>query len=114
MPGNHLQIPVFVYGSLLDSSRRVEILGREVETRAAILPGYERRRGRYFYVVPREGSETIGAILLNIDAQDLSALDRYEEVPDLYTRQCVEVVSSEGAHVTCWCYLPAALLTGKG
>jgi len=106
MSGNHPQTRVFVYGSLLDNARRRQILGRDPRILPARLTGYERGRGRYFYIVARPGAETAGAILLGLDARDLAALDRYEEVPDLYTREPVTLTTEGGGRITCWCYLP--------
>jgi hypothetical protein len=48
---------LFVYGSLLDAAHRAALLGREVAAAPARLEGYERRRGRYFYIVARAGVE---------------------------------------------------------
>jgi hypothetical protein len=73
MSGNRPQTRVFVYGSLLDPRRQREVVGRELRMLSARLPGYERRRGRYFYIVPRANVETPGAILLDIGASDLQA-----------------------------------------
>jgi gamma-glutamylcyclotransferase (GGCT)/AIG2-like uncharacterized protein YtfP len=114
MSGNHPQTRVFVYGSLLNPKRQCEIVGRELRMLPARLPGYERGRGRYFYIVARRGTETIGAILLGLDARDLAALDRYEEVPDLYTREAVTVTTAGNGRITCWCYMPTPRATGGG
>jgi gamma-glutamylcyclotransferase (GGCT)/AIG2-like uncharacterized protein YtfP len=111
--GNHPHTRVFVYGSLLSASRRRAVLGRKVRMLPARLPDYERGRARYFYIVPRPGVETAGAILLNLDARDLAALDRYEELPDLYTREAVTVITAGGGRITCWCYLPTQRVTGE-
>ncbi len=113
MSGNHLQTRVFVYGSLLEGARQREVVGRELRMLSARLPGFERRRERYFYIVPDAGAETAGAILLDLDAHDLSALDRYEEVPTLYTREMVTVLTLGGGQITCWCYMPTARITGQ-
>jgi hypothetical protein len=78
----------------------------------ARLPGFERKRDRYFYIVPRAGAETAGAILVDLDARDLSALDRYEEVPGLYTREIVTVITAASGRISCWCYLPTSRITG--
>ncbi len=112
MSGNHPQTRVFVYGSLLDGARQRRVLGREVPMLPARLPGYERGRGRYFYIVARPGAETAGAILLGLDARDLAALDRYEELPDLYTREAVTVTTAAAGRITCWCYLPTPRAIG--
>ena len=112
MSGNHPQTRVFVYGSLLDGARQRRVLGREVRMLPARLPGYLRGRARYFYIVPRPDAETTGAILLGLDARDLAALDRYELVPDLYTREIVTVLTAGGGRISSWCYLPTPRMMG--
>jgi gamma-glutamylcyclotransferase (GGCT)/AIG2-like uncharacterized protein YtfP len=111
MSGNHPQTRVFVYGSLLSAARQRAVLGREVRMLPARLPGYKRGRARYFYIVPQSNVETPGAILLGLDARDLALLDRYEEFPDLYTRETITVITDGGGHITCWCYLPTSRVT---
>jgi len=113
MSGNHPHTRVFVYGSLLDGARQRQVLGREVRMLPARLKGFERGRGRYFYIVPQREAETSGAILLGLDARDLAALDRYEEVPNLYTREPVTVITEGAGQITCWCYIPTARLVGS-
>jgi gamma-glutamylcyclotransferase (GGCT)/AIG2-like uncharacterized protein YtfP len=98
---------LFVYGSLLNASHRQEIVGRRVETLPATLHGYEKGRGRYFYVRRRTGARTKGLLLLNLTSQDFLLLDRYEEIPHLYTREMVEVIGHNGTPIRCWVYLPA-------
>jgi gamma-glutamylcyclotransferase (GGCT)/AIG2-like uncharacterized protein YtfP len=105
---------LFVYGSLLDASHRAALLGREVAAAPARMAGYERRRGRYFYIVERAGVETAGLVLSRLGERDFAVLDRYEEVPRLYTRVKVEVTDAGGAALRCWVYLPTpALLRPK-
>lgn len=101
---------LFVYGSLLDAAHRAEILGREAVAAPARLAGYERRRGRHFYLIARAGAETAGLMLSGLDARDFAVLDRYEEVPRLYTRERVAVVGAAGGALECWVYLPTAAL----
>jgi gamma-glutamylcyclotransferase (GGCT)/AIG2-like uncharacterized protein YtfP len=113
MSGNHPGTRVFVYGSLLDAARRRTVMGHDTRMLAARLPGYERGRARYFYIVPHPQAETTGAIMLDLDARDLAALDRYEEVPRLYTRETVTVLTGGGGRITCWCYMPTAWVTGR-
>lgn len=113
MSGNHPGTRVFVYGSLLDYRRQRQVVGRELRMLPARLPGFERKRQRYYYIVARAGAETSGAILLGLDARDLSALDRYEELPTLYTREIVTVLTAGGGRISCWCYLPTARLSGR-
>jgi gamma-glutamylcyclotransferase (GGCT)/AIG2-like uncharacterized protein YtfP len=98
---------LFVYGSLLAEAKRAEILGHGVEVIAARLAGFERRRGRYFYIVPAAGVETAGLAMLHLTDADWHRLDAYEELPTLYTRAEVEVTTSAGM-VRCWVYLPTA------
>jgi gamma-glutamylcyclotransferase (GGCT)/AIG2-like uncharacterized protein YtfP len=98
---------LFVYGSLLDDAKRIEILGHRVAVNDARLDGFERRRARYFYIVRAEGASTPGLLMLNLSDEDWRRLDAYEEVPDLYTREEVEVDCAE-CRTRCWAYLPTA------
>jgi gamma-glutamylcyclotransferase (GGCT)/AIG2-like uncharacterized protein YtfP len=106
---------LFVYGSLLDAAHRATLLGREIAAVPARLAGYERRRGRYFYIVARAGAEIVGLVLSGLGERDFALLDRYEEVPRLYTRERIEVADAGGGGtLQCWIYLPTpALLEPK-
>jgi gamma-glutamylcyclotransferase (GGCT)/AIG2-like uncharacterized protein YtfP len=104
---------LFVYGSLLDAAHRAALLGREVAAAPARLEGYERWRGRYFYIVGRAGGETPGLVLSGLGERDFAVLDRYEEVPRLYTRIKVEVATGGAAALRCWVYLPTPTLLGE-
>jgi len=97
---------LFVYGSLLDSARRQEIIGRRVDTIQATLHDYELSRGRYFYIRNHPGISTKGLLLLNLTPRDFQELDRYEEIPRLYTRERVEVLDDKGNRLRSWVYLP--------
>jgi gamma-glutamylcyclotransferase (GGCT)/AIG2-like uncharacterized protein YtfP len=46
-------------------------------------------------------------IMLGLTEEDWRRLDAYEEVPSLYTREQMEVVTSDGP-TQCWVYLPTA------
>jgi len=105
---------LFVYGSLLDAAHRAALLGREVAAAPARFEGYERRRGRYFYIVERAGVETPGLVLSGLGERDFAVLDHYEEVPRLYARVKVEVTSADGAALRCWVYLPTPSLLATG
>ncbi|HJU11289.1 MAG TPA: gamma-glutamylcyclotransferase family protein [Candidatus Binataceae bacterium] len=100
---------LFVYGSLRDPVRRQEIIGRQVSTTPATLHGYMIGRARYFFVRRCQGMDTRGLLLLNLTPRDFKALDAYEEVPRLYTREKVAVVDDRGSVIPCWVYLPTAL-----
>lgn len=109
MIGEHQQdSTLFVYGSLLDAAHRTDLLGREVAATRTRLSGYERHRRRHYYLVAREGGETEGLVLSGLAAVDLAILDRYEEVPLLYTRERIVVLGADGASIGCWIYLPTA------
>jgi gamma-glutamylcyclotransferase (GGCT)/AIG2-like uncharacterized protein YtfP len=100
------QLPLFVYGSLIDPVHRAEIIGRMVEAVPAILEGYERGKRRYWFIRPRAGAATSGAILSDLTGKELAALDKYEEAPTLYTRERVSVTAHNGEDRECWVYLP--------
>ena len=97
---------LFVYGFLLDAPKRTRLLGRDPGLAPARLPGYRRGRGRYFFVEPNAGTEVEGGILSGLDVSDFEILDRYEEVPALYTRETVDVIDARGQTLRCWIYLP--------
>lgn len=97
---------LFVYGALLDAKLRGRLLGRELRTEPARLPGYKKGRKQYFFVAPRAGASVPGEILSELLPHDFAVLDRYEAVPRLYTRQRAKVRTATGERVSCWIYLP--------
>lgn len=105
MTAKHAHDALFVYGSLLEDATRERILRHRIEVIEARLPGFERRRGRYHYIVRADGAETVGIVMLGLTEEDWRRLDAYEEVPHLYTREEVDVVTS-GGPLRCWVYLP--------
>jgi len=105
-PDPNTTLPLFVYGSLIDPVHCAEVLGRFAAAVPAVLYEYERGHSRHWYIRRRDGAETHGLLLANLDARDYANLDRYEEVPTLYTRAQVEVTGRDGALIRCWIYLP--------
>jgi gamma-glutamylcyclotransferase (GGCT)/AIG2-like uncharacterized protein YtfP len=103
---------LFVYGSLIDETHRAEIIGRRVEAIAATLHDYERGRARHYYIRQRAGVSTPGLLLLNLDDRDFATLDRYEEIPVLYTREKITVAITRDDRARCWIYLPTLATLG--
>ncbi|HYL58486.1 MAG TPA: gamma-glutamylcyclotransferase family protein [Candidatus Acidoferrales bacterium] len=99
-------VTLFVYGTLIDAAERIRLLGRPVDATPARLPGYTRGQKRYFFIARQTGATVEGAILEGLQPRDLEILDRYENVPQLYTRERIEVVAADGRAVGCWVYLP--------
>jgi hypothetical protein len=97
---------LFVYGSLIEEARRIELLGRSVATAPAVLHGYAVGRTRYFYIRPQPDTVTTGMLLLDLSVHDFRELDRYEEIPVLYVRDKIVVVDAAGQLQRCWVYLP--------
>jgi gamma-glutamylcyclotransferase (GGCT)/AIG2-like uncharacterized protein YtfP len=97
---------LFVYGTLVDAAERAHLLGRPVQARPARLLGYARGQKRYYFVIPRKGAVTVGAILEDLSERDFEILDRYEAVPALYTRERIIVIAADGTETECWIYLP--------
>jgi gamma-glutamylcyclotransferase (GGCT)/AIG2-like uncharacterized protein YtfP len=97
---------LFAYGSLLNSAKRVLLLGRSINASPARLPNYARGRKRFYFVAKQADASTEGAILEGLTARDLTILDEYEEVPTLYTRERIEVLTSDARKIQCWIYLP--------
>ena len=103
---------LFVYGTLCDPARVVQVLGHPCPAAPARLPGYERRDGRWPYLVR---TDIPGFLLRGLTADDMAKLDAYEGVhPEyrdgavrrLYTRERITVLGPEDAPVVCWVYLP--------
>ena len=97
---------LFVYGTLINPAERLRLLGRPVDAMPARLPGYTRGQKRYFFIARQTGAVVEGAILEGLTPRDLEILDRYENVPELYAREPIEVVAADGHPVACWVYLP--------
>jgi gamma-glutamylcyclotransferase (GGCT)/AIG2-like uncharacterized protein YtfP len=97
---------LFVYGSMVEAAHRTEIIGREVESIPATIEGYERGRKKHFYLRKCHGSRVDGLLLSGLRPADFEILDKYEEIPVLYTRELAEVVDERGVHVRCWVYVP--------
>ena len=97
---------LFVYGALLDATECRRLLGRQVEREAGHLDGYHRGRKRYFFVVRSDGGRVDGAILSGLADRDFAILDKFEDVPGLYTRELVEATGAGGEKLHCWIYLP--------
>ena len=97
---------LFVYGSLMDPAERLRLLNRPLEASPARLAGYQRGQKRYYFVVKRADAITDGAILEGLESRDFEVLDAYEDVPRLYTRERIEVLSVDGRRIECWIYLP--------
>jgi hypothetical protein len=89
---------------------REKLLGHAPPAVSATLPDYERRRGRYYYIVKLDGAQTPGLILDGLVAGDFEILDRYEDVPRLYVRETIDVIGGDGTSIRCWIYLPSQLL----
>jgi len=103
---------LFVYGSLMNPAERVILLGRPIEASPAHLWGYARGRKRYYFVAKQADAVTDGAILEGLTAADFAILDQYEEVPTLYTRERIEVLTADARKIECWIYLPTGWAGG--
>lgn len=101
---------LFVYGTLLEPACRERLLGHPVPIRPARLDGYRVARTRHFYIVAAPGARIDGLLLLDLSTDDFAILDRYEEVPRLYTRESIEVVGPSGEKLECWVYMPTGVL----
>lgn len=97
---------LFVYGSLMNPAERLRLLHRPIEAVPGSLPGYRCGQKRYHFVVKRAGATTNGAILEGLGPSDFAILDAYEDVPRLYTRERIEVLTPAGHTIECWIYLP--------
>ena len=116
-------LPLFVYGTLMDSAVRARVMGaREcVSARPARLVGYHRLTIPGFeYPVIAAGSpaDRIEGLLLDgMTADDFAALDAYEDVDEgMYARVRVDIDTSDGdtdyEPVVAWVYVRGPALGG--
>jgi gamma-glutamylcyclotransferase (GGCT)/AIG2-like uncharacterized protein YtfP len=79
---------LFVYGTLQDPQLVEQLLGKSLPSCTATLPGYRRVEppGCYPYAEADAAAALVGRVLQGIDAEALSALDRYEGEGELYQR----------------------------
>lgn len=87
-----LELPLFVYGSLLVPGVRQRFIERVVTSLDAILEGYERRAfgdGTYPAIRIQPRSSVAGQVLLGLSTFDLWRFDEYEGAE--YERRAVEV-----------------------
>ena len=104
---------LFVYGSLMDPAERIRVLARVIEAVPARLAGYQRGQKRYYFVAKLAGAVTPGAVLEGLGPRDFAILDAYEDVPTLYTRERIEVLTADGRRIECWIYLPTEWAQAK-
>jgi gamma-glutamylcyclotransferase (GGCT)/AIG2-like uncharacterized protein YtfP len=95
--GNSPPQHVFAYGSLVDPGCLDEVLGHPHagERLPARLEGYERITTAAYpfpYIVAARGKWVDGVLVMDLDRDDLLALDEYEEVDKgIYARERVQV-----------------------
>jgi hypothetical protein len=119
-------LPLFVYGTLMDTATMDFALGRTalnarphspIKAEKAVLSGFQvftGDRGKGWpYIVPRDGAAAEGQLVSGLSAKDIWRLDIHESVYDpetetrypLFTRQCVTVIAN-GREVECDTYMP--------
>jgi gamma-glutamylcyclotransferase (GGCT)/AIG2-like uncharacterized protein YtfP len=86
---------LFVYGTLRSDLVRWLVIGRQVDSRQAWLPGFQRRG---LTIETREGARTPGEVI-EVDAVELRRVDRYERLGTRYERICERLESGERAFV---------------
>ena len=106
---------LFAYGSLVDPRCLDTVLGHPHtgERLAARLTDFERVSSTYPYpfIVAAPGRHVDGVLIMDLDADDLARLDRYEEVDQaVYVRADVEV-EAWGCGPSAF-HLPAAVYVG--
>ena len=103
---------LFVYGTLCDPARVEDLLGHPCPATPARPPGFQRREGRWPYLVR---TDTTGFLLRGLTADDRTKLDAREGVQPaliegavrrLYTRARVTVLGPDNQPVLCWVTLP--------
>lgn len=93
---------VFVYGTLRSGFVRWVVLGRSVEARPAVLEGF-RREGLDLTEAP---GERVAGELIEVSAEELARLDRYERLGIRYAR--VRLALDDGGEAWVYRRLPEA------
>lgn len=108
--GQHLDLPLFVYGSLRDPAVRSRVLGRPHLTMCpATLRGWARTTAPDFdypLLVPADLDMRVeGELMLELGSADYARLDDYEDTDSgLYVRQRVTVETASGP-MDAWVYV---------
>jgi gamma-glutamylcyclotransferase (GGCT)/AIG2-like uncharacterized protein YtfP len=93
---------LFVYGTLCKPALRRRVLGRTVTSVKAVLKSWQRRDGKWPYLVKKPGSVVKGEILQNLTARDFKKLDAYEWVGKGVYVRVLAIIGGEKVFV----YLP--------
>lgn len=103
---------LFVYGTLCDPDRVVQVLGHSCPTTPARLQSFQRCEGRWPHLLR---CDIEGLLLRGLTGADMTKLDAYEGVQSalidgaqrrLYTRERITVLGPDDRPVPCWVYLP--------
>lgn len=97
---------LFVYGTLQYPDLLQHLLGRTPPLQPAILRHYARytiQNERYPGIIPENGQQTEGSLIIGIQPHEWERLDQYED--DLYERHIVHVFLENGAQTTAQAYI---------
>lgn len=94
-------IPVFVYGTLLDEDTRKKLFGREIFLTSDVLPyvennAYKTPEGKAFHTVDPVRAGAVSGKVLYLNEKELEKLDRWE---DQYRRRVKVLKSGKRAWV---------------
>jgi len=102
--GNIMSNNLFVYGTLMDDTLREVLFGEFTFAVPATLCDYKIIRNlKYPYIIQSIGDSVTGCLLDLTDTQ-LKISDYYENVPELYIREKVEIVVSNKI-IDSWVYV---------
>lgn len=107
--------PLFAYGTLRLAAVLHSLIGRELRSSAAWLPGYapfQLRGTPYPGVRPLRGAVTPGSLYSGLNSRQWQQLDHYEGVR--YRRRLLRIIPHAGSTaVTAWVYLLAPTCRGQ-
>lgn len=114
-------LPVFTYGTLLETTFLGQLVEHPVASEPAQLNGYRIEILAAFQwpvLVAAQGESVAGRIYRGLDGRDLERIDAYEGVAEgLYERVEVEVDVEVGGEARCqpaFVYLPTARTLARG
>lgn len=103
---------VFMFGSNLDSERlRFRVSGWNGQFKPAFLPNYELRfnkrlqKGGVAANVMPHSTRKVWGIIVELDDNDLEAMDSYEGHPYHYERKKIDLFYENGSQVSAYIYI---------
>lgn len=102
VPNEFEYVSVIAYGTLMTGEPNHHLVGKAVSIRPCTIKGTLYDTGFGFPAFTKEGGSSVQAELIRIPQTALSAVDRLEGYPRLYTREFIAVTLPDGSKAGGW------------